>query len=86
MWYLQNILLGFLEFYGLAIVVYVLMSWIPDSGEGVLHDLRAVLASICEPYLKLFKVIPPIGGVVDISPIFAILGLQFIRYLIIMIF
>lgn len=84
--YIENILLGLLEFYGLALIVYVLMSWIPDSGEGLLHDLREVLASICDPYLKLFKVIPPLGGVIDISPIFAILGLQVLSYLVALLF
>lgn len=80
---IQNVLLGFIQFYGFAIIIYVLMSWIPDSGEGVLHDLREVLAKLCDPYLQLFqRFIPPIGGMVDISPIFALLVLQLLSYLI----
>ncbi len=56
------------------IIAYVLMSWIPV--KGVLYDVYRVLASIVEPYLGLFRrIIPPIG-MIDISPIVAILVLQ----------
>jgi uncharacterized protein YggT (Ycf19 family) len=64
------------SFYGILIIVYVLMSWFPIS--GILEDLHRVLASIVEPYLGLFRrIIPPIG-MVDISPIVALLVLQWL--------
>ncbi len=63
-------------FYTTLIFVYVLMSWIPSSGSGIVDDIRHVLATICEPYLALFRrFVPPIG-MIDISPIIAILVLQ----------
>lgn len=63
------------RFYGYLIIAYVLMSWFPLS--GVFADVHGVLRSMCEPYLALFRrFIPPIGAV-DISPIVAILVLQF---------
>ena len=41
-------------------------------------DINTVLGKICDPYLNLFKkFIPPIGGMVDVSPIVALLVLQF---------
>jgi YggT family protein len=50
------------------------MSWIPV--KGVLYDVYRVLGSVVEPYLRLFRrIIPPIG-MVDISPIVAIIVLQ----------
>lgn len=80
---IKGILLGLIQFYSLAIIVSVLMSWIPDSGEGVVHDLRMVLSRITEPYLSIFRrFIPTIGGMIDISPIFAILFLEFLSYLV----
>ena len=60
------------------IFVYVLMSWIPVK-KGWIEDIDRVLGKICDPYLNLFrKFIPPIGGMIDISPIIAIIALQFI--------
>ena len=61
-------------FYQMLIVVYVLMSWFPIS--GVVEEIYRVLGSIVEPYLGLFRrIIPPIG-MIDISPIVAILVLN----------
>ncbi len=63
--------------YSLVICVYVLMSWIP-SGQGIVAEVYQALGKICDPYLDLFRrFIPPIGGMVDISPIVALLVLQF---------
>lgn len=62
--------------YTLILLVYVLMTWIPQK-QGIIADIDAVLAKICDPYLDIFrKFIPPIGGMVDISPIFAIIALE----------
>jgi len=63
--------------YSMIIFVYVMMSWLP-SLNGILGDIYTVLGRICDPYLNLFKkLIPPIGGMVDITPIIALLVLQF---------
>ena len=63
--------------YSMVIFIYVLMSWIPAS-SGIVSDIYRALGRICDPYLDLFRrFIPPIGGMVDISPIIALLVLQF---------
>lgn len=63
--------------YSLVIFVYVMMSWIPMS-SGIVVDVYRALGKICDPYLDLFRrFIPPIGGMVDVSPIVALLVLQF---------
>jgi YggT family protein len=73
---LANILSRVIWLYGLLIIVYVLMSWVPV--KGALYDVYRVLGSIVEPYLKLFRrIIPPIG-MVDISPIVALIALQLV--------
>lgn len=70
-------LVRLIDLYSTIIIVYVLMSWLPTD-RGILRDINTVLGKICDPYLDLFKrIIPPIGGFVDISPIFALLVLQF---------
>lgn len=64
--------------YTMLIFVYVLMSWLPTVNMGLLGDINRVLSRVCDPYLDLFRrFIPPIGGMVDISPIVALLVLQF---------
>lgn len=72
-----SVLVSLANVYSLVICIYVLMSWIPTS-QGVIADVYRALGKICDPYLDLFRrFIPPIGGMVDISPIVALLVLQF---------
>lgn len=81
-----GILVRLVDVYTLFIFVYVLMSWIPTK-RGLLADIDNVLAKLCDPYLDLFRrFIPPIGGMVDISPIVAILALQLVVRLLFVIF
>ena len=75
---IMGILIRLVDVYTMLICVYVLMSWIPVK-KGWIEDIDRVLGKICDPYLNLFrKFIPPIGGMIDISPIIAIIALQFI--------
>ena len=78
------ILVRLVDFYCTIIVVYVLMSWIPMSQGGIISSIYGFLGKICDPYLNLFKkMVPPIGGMIDISPIIALLVLQFATRLIV---
>lgn len=80
------LILSLAEAYSLIILIYILMSWIPMK-RGLIADIDNVLAKVCDPYLDLFRrFIPPIGGVMDISPIFALLVLQFGAQLLVSIF
>ena len=75
---IMGILIRLVDVYTMLIFVYVLMSWIHVK-KGWIEDIDRVLGKICDPYLNLFrKFIPPIGGMIDISPIIAIIALQFI--------
>ena len=75
---LTRLIVELVDIYTLAIFVYVLLSWIPVK-QGVIETINDFLAKICDPYLDLFKrFIPPIGGMVDISPIVAIIVLQLV--------
>ncbi len=78
----QHILVSLSDAYSLVIVIYVLMSWFPIG--GVVQDVRNALGKICDPFLNLFKrLIPPIGGMIDITPIIALLVLQFgVRFIV----
>ncbi|ENH98313.1 membrane protein YlmG [Gracilibacillus halophilus YIM-C55.5] len=75
MFFVYEILSTALTIYFYAMIVYILMSWFPGARES---QFGQILASIVEPYLEPFrKVIPPIGGMIDISPIVALFVLRF---------
>ncbi|MCI8452956.1 YggT family protein [Enterorhabdus sp. P55] len=74
---LTYLIVRLVDAYSLIIFVYVMMSWLPVN-RGILADIYQVLGKVCDPYLNLFrKIIPPIGGMVDVTPIVALLVLQF---------
>ncbi len=74
MYLIYQILAYGMMLYSYAIIIYILMSWFPGARES---SIGQMLGSIVEPYLEPFrKIIPPIGGMIDISPIVAIIVLQ----------
>ena len=74
---LKYLIVSLSDAYSMIIFVYVMLSWFPTD-RGILADINNVLARICDLYLNLFKrLIPPIGGMVDVTPIVALLVLQF---------
>ena len=73
--------------YSMIIFIYVMMSWLPNTQSGIIGDIYRALGKLCDPYLNLFqKLIPPLGGMVDVTPIIALLVLQFGVRLLVMIF
>ena len=74
---ISMLLVSLADAYSFVIFVYVMMSWIPMGG-GIVTDVYHALGKICDPFLDLCRrFIPPIGGMVDVSPIVALLVLQF---------
>jgi YggT family protein len=68
-----------LRTYSLLILVYVILSWV---GTGGYNPVAAMLAAIVEPVLRpLQRVIPPIGGL-DLSPVVALIAIEFFNRLI----
>lgn len=66
--------LGQIYFY--MILVYVLLSWLPNVKNSSVGEM---LGKLVEPYLAPFRrFIPPIGGMIDISPIVALIALRFV--------
>ena len=63
--------------YEILLLVRVLTSWITELQTLPLIEQ---IGSITEPYLRLFRrLIPPIAGVLDLSPTLALLALHFAR-------
>jgi YggT family protein len=64
------------DIYFYMIFIYVIMSWLPNVRQSYVGDL---LGRVVEPYLRPFRrLIPPIGGMLDISPIIALIALNFV--------
>lgn len=74
-------LVQLMRFYELLIVVYVLMSWLRPS-TGLLFDVYRTLGTIVEPWIGLFRRILPRTGMLDFSPLVAIIVLQVIERII----
>ncbi len=72
---LVSLVLQLVSFYEILIIAYILMSWLRPT-DGLLGDIYRVLGTITEPWLGIFRrFIPPIG-MIDISPIVAIIALR----------
>lgn len=74
MYLIADILARIVGVYSWILVIYILMSWLPSVQDSKIGRL---FARVCEPFLSPFRrIIPPIGGVIDISPIIAFFVLQ----------
>ena len=72
--FLFSILTSVLEIYSWIVIIYILLSWFPGARESSFGE---TLGRLVEPFLEPFrKIIPPLG-MIDISPIVAILVLRF---------
>ena len=77
---LAGILILVLQLYFYAVIAWVILSWIPTSSTHPLGKVNVFLDRIIYPViLPLRRVIPPVrigGGMLDLSPIVLIIGLQ----------
>lgn len=66
----------FLNIYMLLLFIRILLTWFPTVSW--MNQIQSTLSPITDPYLDLFRsFIPPLGGI-DLSPMLAILVLQFV--------
>lgn len=72
---INSIITILFNIYFYMIIFYVLMSWLPNVRDNFIGEL---LSKLVEPYLTPFrKIIPPLFGTLDISPIVALIVLEF---------
>lgn len=78
--YLAQFVTIFTQILIFAIFARVVLSWLRVPPRG---RLFVIIVESTEPILRIFrKVIPPIGGILDLSPIFAFLALDLLRSII----
>ncbi len=64
--------------YYILLIVRIFMTWLPNIDWD--SQPQKWVRSVTDPFLNLFRgVIPPIGGMLDISPVIAIILLQILQ-------
>lgn len=75
--YLAQFISIFTQILIFAIFARVILSWLRVTPRGFLFG---ILIESTEPILNVFRrLIPPLGGIVDLSPLFAFLALDILR-------
>ena len=69
----RNFLIIAINIYALLIIVWVITSWVrlPYS----LRQIQRFLDDVCEPYIRLWRRVLPSFGMLDLSPMVALLAL-----------
>jgi YggT family protein len=83
---LADIVSVLIRVYEFLIFVRVLLSWINSDPYRpvVTHPVVQILYRITDPVLApLRRVIPPVGGALDISPIVALFALEILRLILV---
>ena len=63
--------------YTILLFARIIGSWLPFLQN---HKIMHFIYMYTEPYLKIFrKLIPPIGGVLDLSPLLAFFALKILK-------
>ncbi len=75
---IRKLLITLLLTYLVLIIARVIVSWIASQSR---HPLIPLIHQLTEPVLRPFgKVLPPLGGI-DLSPLFALIAIQFLLLL-----
>jgi YggT family protein len=72
--FIITVLATTLNYYLYILFARLLLTWFPNIDW--MQQIVGVLSPITDPYLNLFRFVPPIGPI-DLSPIIAIFALQF---------
>lgn len=78
-----NWLLRLLDFYSIILIIYALMSWIPNLYKTWFGRL---IVKVSRPYLSLFENLPLQIWGLDFTILVALIVLQFVQRFIIIVF
>ncbi len=75
---MRKLLVTLLLTYFVLIIARVIVSWIANQTR---HPIIPLIFQLTEPVLRPFsKLVPPLGGV-DLSPLFALIAVRFLMFL-----
>jgi uncharacterized protein YggT (Ycf19 family) len=78
MYALGNFISSLVWMYTLIILIAVVLSWARLPHPPLVARIREVVDGLTRPYLRVFRrFVPPLGGL-DISPMLALIALQFV--------
>ncbi len=86
MWTLIRIISLAFQVYEFLILIRVLLSWLPITpySHFASHPAVQLLYRVTDPVLEpLRRLIPPIGGAIDISPVAALILLEIVHRILI---
>ncbi|RJP67844.1 MAG: YggT family protein [Candidatus Abyssobacteria bacterium SURF_17] len=73
-----------LNLYSLLIIIYAVLSWMGlDRRNTIIRILSTVIDPVLDPIRRL---VPPIGGSIDISPVIAFFLIHLVKYAVVRIF
>jgi YggT family protein len=77
---IAQLLCAALGLFILAVLGVIVLSWFPLQPGGAMSSVWGVLRRVTDPVLApLRRLIPPIGGVFDLSPLIVIIVAQVVR-------
>jgi len=72
---ISRVINSLFNFYYILLIIRIFLTWIPNIDWY--QQPFAFMRAITDPFLNIFRgIIPPIGGMLDISPILAFFMLQ----------
>lgn len=74
-----NALIRALDIYSFIILIYVIISWIPDLKR---NSFFYYISKIVDPYLDIFRKLNLRYGAIDFTPLLALIVLQIIKRII----
>ena len=73
----------FVDIMAVLIIIRVLLNWLVAMGKGGnMGQITYIIYDVTEPIIGLAKKLPHRVGMIDLSPIIALLGLDLFEYLI----
>lgn len=77
---MRQVLSTLILLYIVAIVLVIVFSWFPQRPGSPMYSVWLFLRRITDPVLEpLRRAIPPVGGVIDLSPMIVLLVLSLVR-------
>lgn len=77
---MSGIICNIILIYTVILFARIVLSWFPITPGGAMETAQRVLGVLTDPVLEpLRKIIPPVGGMLDLSPLVVFLALGLLR-------
>ena len=85
---LLELIIQIIKLYQFLLLIYIIVTWLANfnvinMSNKFVYSIMEFLYRLCEPSLNIVRKIIPNFGNIDISPVIVVLGLEFLKSLII---